>query len=646
LKLTHLQIRDFRCIEDSGEFTLNQVTCLVGKNESGKTAILKALQKLKPDDTSKESFVPSKDYPRRKWRPDSQIPSEPPAIKTTWNLSAAEIAAIESEFGKGSISNHAFSMSKGFDNVRKYKLVIDNEKVLSHFLPDSKLSPEDMEPISKCDSVDEVLSALKSIAPRSPAQEKLLKDFEAKFPKGGELAIINFVAALMPTFLYFDEYLTLPGTVAVNEIATRKQQNALNDRDKIFIALLDLAGTSVENVNSTGTYEEFNASLRAVSNQITDMIFQYWSQNKHLDVDIKLDFARPSDPPPFNAGWIFRTRIDNRRHRADTSFDDRSRGFVWFFSFLIWFNQLKKIHGENLIILLDEPGLSLHARAQADLLKYIAKELCPKYQVVYTTHSPFMIDPDNLLSARTVEDVVRKDRTTGEEILLGTKVGEDVLSTDADTVSPLQKALDYELTQTLFVGKHTLLVEGESDFAYLRWFSKQLQSSGKTGLDYRWNICICGGVSRIPGFVSLFRGNGLHVAAITDVQIGDKNKIENAKKSLSDGHLVTVDAFAGQSEADIEDVLGREFYVALVSKALDLRPPYNLPESKPATAPVRVAKEVDQHTAVLPPNYANFDHFLPAEWLFQHEDEGAKLAGFDLALSRMGKLIGAVNTLI
>ena len=78
---------------------------------------------------------------------------------------------------------------------------------------------------------------------------------------------------------------------------------------------------------------------------ITDQIFTYWSQNKHLDVDIRLDHARTKDKPPFNAGWIFRTWIDNRRHRADTSFDDRSRGFVWFFSFLVWFYQLKQLYG-------------------------------------------------------------------------------------------------------------------------------------------------------------------------------------------------------------------------------------------------------------------------------------------------------------
>lgn len=646
MRLVKVRVEDFRSIEDSGEFSLHPVTCLVGKNESGKTAILKALQKLKPDDPAKESFSASRDYPRRKWRPDTPIPNDPPAIKTIWELNSSEIAEIEAVFGKGVIAESEFSLSKGYDNETRFSIRIDEQKLLSHFFPDTALSVEDKEPLSTCTTIDEVSSTLASLPTRSQTQEKLRADLAKQFPKGSNAAITDAVSSRVPTFLYFDEYLTLPGTVSVNDIATRKQQNSLTDRDRIFIALLALAGTTVETVNSAGTYEEFNASLRAVSNQITDMIFKYWSQNKHLDVEIRLDSARPGDPAPFNAGWIFRTRIDNRRHRADTSFDDRSRGFVWFFSFLVWFYQLKKIHGENLVILLDEPGLSLHARAQADLLRYINEQLRPHYQVVYTTHSPFMIDPDNLLSARTVEDVVKKDKVTGDETLLGTKVGEDVLSTDVDTVSPLQRALDYQLTQTLFVGRHTLLVEGPSDLVYLKWFSRQLQISGKSGLDYRWNICICGGLPRIPGFVSLFRGNGLNVAAMVDVQPGDKNKIDNAKKSLPDGHLITLDTYAGQKEADIEDVLGREFYVALVNKALDLRPPHELPTTKPTAAPERVVKEVEQHAAILPPHYPNFDHYVPAEWLFQHGDEGSKLAGFSVAMNQMGQLIEAVNALL
>lgn len=646
MRLLRVQVQDFRCVEDSTEFSLAGVTCLVGKNESGKTALLKALHKLKPDDGANEAFEPAKDYPRRKWRPDTPIPADPPAITTIWELEDADMNALNEKLGVGVISDRRFTLTKSYDNVQLFDIKTDLSALVKKVIADGKLASDEQELLSESKTPEAAQEVLTAIQPRTPAQETLLQTLHRSFPKGGTQSVIGAVAARVPTFLYFDEYLRLPGTVSVNDIVTRRTQNQLNERDRVFLALLSLAGTTLEKVRDAATFEVFNASLRAVSNQITDQIFKYWSQNKHLAVEIRLDHARPSDPPPFNAGWIFRTRIDNRRHRADTSFDDRSRGFVWFFSFLVWFYQLRQLYGENLIILLDEPGLSLHARAQADLLRYINEQLRPDYQVVYTTHSPFMIDPDNLLSARTVEDVVVKDKTSGDENILGTKVGEDVLSTDSDTVSPLQRALDYEMTQTLFIGRHTLLVEGPSDWLFLKWFSRQLEQAGKPGLDYRWNICRVGGIDRIPGFVSLFRGNGLHIAAVFDVQQGHKQKIDNARKALADRHLLTMDTYAQQEEADIEDVLGRDFYVALVHKALDLRAPYELPAAKSATAPERIAKEVELHAATLPVQYPAFDHFVPAEWLFQHGDDGAALPGFTGALSRMEKLIADLNGLM
>ena len=239
----------------------------------------------------------------------------------------------------------------------------------------------------------------------------------------------------------------------------------LEEQHKVFLALLSMIGSDISDLEELQQHEQLIASLEGAQNQITREIFRYWSQNKHLKVQFKFDKALPNDPAPFNSGWILRTRIENTRHGVTTKFDERSAGFVWFFSFLIWFNQIKEQFGDNLIILLDEPGLSLHAKAQADLLRYIEERLAPTYQVIYTTHSPFMIDPKNLLRARTVEDVVipadPKDAASDEQDL-GTKVGDQVLSVDKDTVFPLQACLGYEITQTLFIGAKSLLVEGPS----------------------------------------------------------------------------------------------------------------------------------------------------------------------------------------
>ncbi len=90
-------------------------------------------------------------------------------------------------------------------------------------------------------------------------------------------------------------------------------------------------------------------------------------------------------------------------------------------------------------------------------------------------------------------------------------------------------------------------------------------------------------------------------------------------------------------------MLGREFYVALVNRALDLRPQDELPVTKAANASERVVKEVEQLAATLPPYYKEFDHYAPAEWLMRNGDEGKKLPGLDAALQRFEVLIGAIN---
>mgnify|MGYP002039314427 FL=1 len=88
---------------------------------------------------------------------------------------------------------------------------------------------------------------------------------------------------------------------------------------------------------------------------------------------------------------------------------ERSAGFVWFFSFLSQFKQMRK-RNPGAIILLDEPGLTLHGKAQADLLRYIIERLLPDHQVIYSTHSPFMVPADRLADVRVVEDVVTYDQ--------------------------------------------------------------------------------------------------------------------------------------------------------------------------------------------------------------------------------------------
>lgn len=292
---------------------------------------------------------------------------------------------------------------------------------------------------------------------------------------------------------------------------------------------------------------------------------------------------------------------------------------------------MEKEYGDKLVILLDEPGLSLHGTAQADLLRYIKEKLLPKYQVLYSTHSPFMIDAGDLLTVRTVEDV-----TTADEIL-GTKVGDEVLSSDSDTIFPLRAVLGYDLTQSLFVGEHTLLVEGPSDLIYLTWASNELRARNRTPLDPRWVITPTGGIDKVGSFVALFGANKLHVAVLTDFQVGDKAKVARLRDSeiLQAGHLFTAHTYTGASEADVEDMLGRDLYVALVTATYGLTKKDLLSANRPADASERVAVEVREHMLTVSGDVAQFDHFVPAAFLLNEWPTlEPTLPGVDAALDR------------
>ena len=71
MRLIKARVKGYRSIKDTGYFDIEKLkTILVGPNESGKTAILQALQKLSPPEEI-QLFDPLRDYPRSDY--DSHI---------------------------------------------------------------------------------------------------------------------------------------------------------------------------------------------------------------------------------------------------------------------------------------------------------------------------------------------------------------------------------------------------------------------------------------------------------------------------------------------------------------------------------------------------------------------------------------------
>ena len=249
-----------------------------------------------------------------------------------------------------------------------------------------------------------------------------------------------------------------------------------------------------------------------------------------------------------------------------------------------------------------------------------------------------MLDFSDILSARTVEDA-----TGDNEEVLGTKVGSRVLSKDKDTIFPLQAAFGYDITQTLFIGKNTLLVEGPSDILYINYFSNYLRNNQHTCLNKDWTICPSGGIDKIQSFVSLFSGNALKVASLTDYHEKDRQKIDRLKSSgiLAASHILIASDYTGLRTSDIEDVIGSNAYIKLVNKCYNLDDERQIPLLETETG--KVLSYVEEKMSVI--EGVSFNHYAPSVYLIEHPNvwDAQDIAP---ALDRFEKMFSDLNALL
>ena len=652
MRLKKVQVTNFRSVEDSGEFDVDPVTCLVGKNEAGKSALLLALAALNPNEATPVTMDRERDYPRRNLIRYEQNHGDEEAVvvRTIWELEEAELEAIAEEVGEGVLKSPLVEVCRRYGKGIEVNVDLNCAAAVKHECNLVALSAPERSMLRSPKTVDELIEALEGLESPKEKHQQLLERLREK---GNALSRVReAVIGTLPSFMYVSSYDRMDGAIQIEETQERIVAGEL-ERDEyrgrnLFVEFLDYAGVPIDEITEVPTYETFNALLQAASTDITVQILEYWSQNPDLDVEVQIDSARAGDAPPFNQGTIARARIKNNLHRVDTPFSERSAGFVWFFSFLVKFAQVKNAGGP-VVLLLDEPGLSLHGKAQGDLLRFIDDKLAPSHQVIYSTHSPFMVPADKLERVRIVEDKV--DARTTPRRSYGTKVSREVLEVEADTLFPLQGALGYEATQTLFVGEHTLLVEGPSDILYLQALSNALEGRGRKGLDPRWTVCPAGGIDRIMPFVSLFAGKKLHIAVLSDEARGAKGKVEKIRRSeiLRAGHFFTVADFIDADEGDIEDLFEAEIYAEIVNRSYQLSGSHRvtMEELEKDDSTPRLVKKVEAMFKVLPENIPMFDHYTPAAWLIRHPDVlSAKSDALQRTLSLAERVFETFNGLL
>lgn len=651
MRLAKVRITEFQSIQDSTEFEIGDVTCLVGKNEAGKTALLKALYRLNPVIGLDGDFDVTLDYPRRNmtdYEDDVEAGRRAPAtvVQATYTIEPDDIAAVEEVFGPKCFKDRkpTVTLQKGYSNELQFvNLNINTDAALKYLVKNAGLPSQHEEQLLQMDEAKGMVEALNN-AEQTEASQVLASWLQGISEHGILYVIYSYILEeRIPKFLYFDEYYQMKGQDNLEQLSFRRENDQLEDSDHPLLGLIKLAGLDLDRLINPQQTEVLIAKLEAAGNSLTQKVLPYWSQNQHLRMKFDIRQAQPNDPPGMNSGTNIWGRVENMKHSVTTPLGTRSRGFVWFFSFLAWYSQKKD---DNIILLLDEPGLSLHAKAQGDLLSYLEKELKPYHQLIYTTHSPFMVDPAHFDRVRIVQDLsIEPDSDDLPEDQQGTRVITDVLKATPDSLFPLQGALGYEIYQTLFISPNCLIVEGVSDLLYIQTISALLQEKGQSGLKDDWTITPVGGAGNVPTFVALIGAQDrLNVAVLIDYEKKDRQAIENLykEKLLKKNKVLTYAQFVEADEADIEDMFDADFYLQLVNGEFGT----NLTVDKLPKGPSRILRRLEQHFKKNPlPKGEKFNHYRPARYL---SEKIGDLRGdlIDSQLERFQKAFDKLNELL
>lgn len=565
----------------------SRITALLGRNESGKSNLLRALHSLNPI-SGFEALKPIKDFPRHKRL--EECTGDTPVLSTTWILDdddkealleviprATDVSTvvIERKYGKTrtvdfpELKAIPFNEADTKSKVKKIAAAVRAAAQKQEAPAVLDAAADAYETASSATRVRDTWASQAAAAAKvlrtalAGADTELTDKQDEKLSELEELAdnIVgdkeaqqrarNWAVGAIPKFIYVDEYPELDGHQDIAAYVQRKSQSQLNLSDNNFEKLCKVAGFNPEELHKLhgqNDYETRNQLANRASAVVTGEIKRLW-KDRPLKIRFNLDAHHLdtiiSDP--------------TSTYDVEVNLNDRSRGFQWFFAFYITFSaDTDGGHAENAVLLLDEPGLYLHAKSQSDLLHHLEVDF--SNQILYSTHSPFMVPTHALDSVRTVN--------IDEEA--GTTVSNDPTG-DARTLFPLQAALGYDLAQSLFIGPNNLVVEGVTDFWIISTVSAYAADKGRISLSPMLTMTPAGGAQKVSYMVALLSSESLNVLVLLDTERDSKATKEELLKTklIRDQNVVFVsEAFVSPpNEADIEDLLDPAIYEALVRES-------------------------------------------------------------------------------
>jgi len=457
MKIVKFRIKNYRSIRDTGDCYLDgKITILAGKNEAGKTTILEALEDFNTDKDVREDAIPLWDE------------SSKPEIELTTKLEKEDVSQIFEKFGikKSNVDELTIKVSKVYP--RDYK--IDYSEILKALFPEKKKLEKDLV---------ELIKDLEKKIENLPVDENYVKNqlyntpevnaFDnLKFIDGlskGEIKKLNekikklkervkefneikkfvrefeefFKSNFFPNFILFKTFEdVLPSQIPISQVP---QNELVKDLAKISGLDSTLIQPTIDPRKRIKHKEEINLKLQ-------EDYKEFWSQDNSK---IKVEWG--------DTDIYFFIEEDRELYKPEI----RSKGKQWHLAFYIRVTA-RSVEGGNNVLLIDDPGLFLHAKAQKDILKKLEK--CAQcLQIIYATHSPYLMPSDKLSRVRLI---IKYDRE-------GTKIEKVTAKADKETLTPILTAIGEDLSVGIRVDKkNSVVVEGYSDYLYLTTFKNLL----------------------------------------------------------------------------------------------------------------------------------------------------------------------------
>lgn len=542
MKLIKYCVTNFRSVKDSGWIECNDVTTLVGVNESGKSNLLLALWKLNPAREGKIDILHD--------MPVSEL--------STLRHKADEVKFISAEFEMDKECTENISISTGYKCEEGMRVVVSrfyNGEYLVEF-------PEGL-PEVIIDSEMDV----------DQLEEDEIEINEEEEKKQAEQTLYNMVVKEMPKFVYYSNYGNLSSKIYLpNVIKWLNGEQVpgieINDEQvrtlRVLFEFVKLDPKEIlelgndpkvkamernRNFNSSPSLEEIQKAennkeersilLQSASGSLTKQFAEWWKQGEY-----KFRFEADGD--------YFRIWVSDNVRKDEVGLELRSTGLQWFLSFYLIFLVESQENHKDAILLLDEAGLTLHPLAQKDLAKFF-EGLSENNQIINTTHSPFIIDTSNIDRCR----VVYVDKEGFTVCSSDLRQGSDTLN--EKSIYAVHAAMGLSVSDILLQGCQPIIVEGPSDQIYFNAIKNVLIQKKLIAPKQELVFIPSGGVKGVPGIVSILCGKTEKLPFV----IFDSDKSGNdAKKKLQSGlykdcvdRLLEVKKYVRIENAEVEDLI-------------------------------------------------------------------------------------------